>query len=144
MICLKCSPSPFSTTQSNPSSMASILDLSYLKCPRIHSSLTYPTHSGKRLEPLASCHPDIFCKTHRCEKFSPLMSCCEKKKNTARYLYFVATEIWRYWLLRKWCFNIYTVKTLKIGTPEIITIIVLQMEQLDFTVQYCVQKMQTE
>ena len=37
-----------------------------------------------------------------------------------------------------------TVKTLKIGTPKIITIIVLQMEQLDFTVQYCVQKMQTE
>ena len=36
-----------------------------------------------------------------------------------------------------------TVKILKIGTPEIITIIVLQLEQLDFTVQYCVQKMQT-
>ena len=35
-------------------------------------------------------------------------------------------------------------KNLKIGTPEIITIIVLQWEQLDFTVQYCVQKMQTE
>ena len=34
--------------------------------------------------------------------------------------------------------------TVKIGTPEIITIIVLQLEQLDFTVQYCVQKMQTE
>ena len=28
-----------------------------------------------------------------------------------------------------------TVKILKIGTPEIITIIVLQMEQLNFTVQ---------
>ena len=28
-----------------------------------------------------------------------------------------------------------TVKILKIGTPEIITIIVLQMEKLDFTVQ---------
>ena len=40
--------------------------------------------------------------------------------------------------------NLYTVKILKIGTPEIITIIVLQLEQLDFTVQYCVQKMQTE
>ena len=41
--------------------------------------------------------------------------------------------------------NIYiTVKILKIGTPEIIAIIVLQLEQLDFTVQYCVQKMQTE
>ena len=38
----------------------------------------------------------------------------------------------------------HTVKILKIGTPEIITIIVLQLEQLDFTVQYCVQKMQTE
>ena len=34
--------------------------------------------------------------------------------------------------------------TVKIGTPEIITIIVLQLEQLDFTVQYCVQKMPTE
>ena len=38
----------------------------------------------------------------------------------------------------------YTVKILKIRTPEIITVIVLQLEQLDFTVQYCVQKMQTE
>ena len=38
----------------------------------------------------------------------------------------------------------YTVKILKIGTPKIIIVIVLQMEQLDFTVQYCVQKMQTE
>ena len=37
-----------------------------------------------------------------------------------------------------------TVKILKIGTPEIITIIVLPLEQLDFTMQYCVQKMQTE
>ena len=37
-----------------------------------------------------------------------------------------------------------TVKILKIGTPEIITIIVLHLEQLNFTVQYCVQKMQTE
>ena len=37
-----------------------------------------------------------------------------------------------------------TIKILKIGTPKIITVIVLQMEQLDFTVQYCVQKMQTE
>ena len=40
--------------------------------------------------------------------------------------------------------NSNTVKILKIGTPEIIAIIVLQLEQLDFTVQYCVQKMQTE
>ena len=39
---------------------------------------------------------------------------------------------------------VHTVKILKIGTPEIITIIILQLEQLDFTVQYCVQKMQTE
>ena len=39
---------------------------------------------------------------------------------------------------------IFTVKILKIGTPEIITVIVLQLEQLDFTVQYCAQKMQTE
>ena len=38
----------------------------------------------------------------------------------------------------------HTVKILKIGTPIIITIIVLQLEQLDFTVRYCVQKMQTE
>ena len=37
-----------------------------------------------------------------------------------------------------------TVKILKIGTPKIITIIVLQVEQLDFTVQYCIQKMQTD
>ena len=37
-----------------------------------------------------------------------------------------------------------TVKILKIGIPEIITKIVLQLEQLDFTMQYCVQKMQTE
>ena len=37
-----------------------------------------------------------------------------------------------------------TVKILKIGTPEIITMVVLQLEQLDFTVQYCIQKMQTE
>ena len=37
-----------------------------------------------------------------------------------------------------------TVKILKIGTPEIITRIVLQLEQLDFTVRYCVQKMQAE
>ena len=37
-----------------------------------------------------------------------------------------------------------TVKILKIGTPVIITIIVLQLERLDFTVQYCVQKMQSK
>ena len=46
--------------------------------------------------------------------------------------------------LRIICYSNITVKILKIGTPEIITIIVLQLEQLDFTVQYCVQKMQTE
>ena len=38
----------------------------------------------------------------------------------------------------------YTVKILKIGTPKIIALIGLQMEQLDFTVQYCVHKMLTE
>ena len=32
--------------------------------------------------------------------------------------------------------NVSTVKILKIGTPEKITITVLQLEQLDFTVQY--------
>ena len=37
-----------------------------------------------------------------------------------------------------------TVKILKIGTPEIITIIALQLKRLDFTMQYCVQKVQTE
>ena len=37
-----------------------------------------------------------------------------------------------------------TVKILKIGTPKIITVIVLQMKQLHITVQYCGQKMQTE
>ena len=31
-----------------------------------------------------------------------------------------------------------TVKILKLGTPEIITIIVVQLEQLDFTLRYCV------
>ena len=41
-------------------------------------------------------------------------------------------------------FGLYTVKILKIGTPKTMTIIVLQMEQLDFTVQYCVKKMQAE
>ena len=40
--------------------------------------------------------------------------------------------------------SVVTVKILKIGTPEIITIIILQLEQLDFTVQHGVQKMQTE
>ena len=38
-----------------------------------------------------------------------------------------------------YCFLLFTIKTLKIGTPEIITIIVLQLEQLDFTVRYCDQ-----
>ena len=36
--------------------------------------------------------------------------------------------------------KINTIKILKIGTPEIITIIVLQLERLHFTVQYCVSK----
>ena len=40
--------------------------------------------------------------------------------------------------------KMFTVNILKIGTPKINAIIVLQMEQLDFTVQFCVQKMQTE
>ena len=35
-------------------------------------------------------------------------------------------------------YKVVTVKILKIGTPEIITIIVVQLEQLDFTLQYCV------
>ena len=37
-----------------------------------------------------------------------------------------------------------TVKILKIGIPKIITVIVLQMEQLNFKVQNCFQKMQAE
>ena len=37
-----------------------------------------------------------------------------------------------------------TIKILKIGTPKVITVIVLQMEQLNFIELYCVQKMQTE
>ena len=41
-------------------------------------------------------------------------------------------------------FTAITVKILKIGTPEIITIIVLQLKRLDFTVQHCVQNMQTK
>ena len=48
------------------------------------------------------------------------------------------------WIASDIVFSIFTVKILKIGTPEIITLIVLQLERLDFTVQYCVQKMQTE
>ena len=48
------------------------------------------------------------------------------------------------WTTRSFQNKRFTVKILKIGTPEIITIIVLQLEQLDFTVQYCVQKMQTK
>ena len=46
--------------------------------------------------------------------------------------------------IRRFNKSLTTVKILKIGTPEIITITVLQLKQLDFTVQYCVQKMQTE
>ena len=53
-------------------------------------------------------------------------------------------ELCRELAVERICFSRNTVKILKIGTPEIITIIVLQLEQLDFTVQYCVQKMQTE
>ena len=47
-------------------------------------------------------------------------------------------------MMRQSAVFVVTVKNLQIGTPEIITIIVLQLEQLDFTVQYCLQKMQTE
>ena len=43
-----------------------------------------------------------------------------------------------------WFFTALTVKILKIGTSKIITVIVLQMEQLNFTVQKCVQKMQAD
>ena len=57
--------------------------------------------------------------------------------NSATYLYVLDVEILLSWIEL-------TVKILKIGTPEIITIIVLQLEHLDFTVQHCVQKMQTE
>ena len=46
--------------------------------------------------------------------------------------------------LENYSIIIITVKILKIGTPEIITIIVLQLEQLGFTLEYCVEKMQTE
>ena len=52
--------------------------------------------------------------------------------------------LWPYHCEDKTAVKCSTVKILKIGTPEIITIIVLHLEQLDFTVQYCVQKMQTE
>ena len=62
---------------------------------------------------------------------------------------FDQSDLGLHYLLRPACpntsdFMVHTVKILKIGTPEIITIIVLQLEQLDFTVQYCVQKMQIE
>ena len=62
---------------------------------------------------------------------------------------FDQSDVGLQYLLKPICHNtsdfmVHTVKILKIGTPEIITIIVLQLEQLDFTVQYCVQKMQTE
>ena len=56
--------------------------------------------------------------------------------NVYFYVYLICDTIINYFTT--------TVKILKIGTPEIITIIVLQLEQLDFTVQYFVQKMQTE
>ena len=38
----------------------------------------------------------------------------------------------------------YMVNILKIGTPKIIIIIVLKLEQLGFTMQLCFQKMQIE
>ena len=63
---------------------------------------------------------------------------------------FSLAGIWFYVAERVCCkydvihFERFTVKILKIVTPKIITVIVLQMEQVDFTVQYCLQKMQTE
>ena len=70
----------------------------------------------------------------------------EQKKNVFIKLYYIENSL--YEPGTKWChfliIFLLTVKILKIGTPKIITIIVLQLEQLDFTVQYCVQKMQTE
>ena len=65
--------------------------------------------------------------------------------STHVFLRHISNEI-IFYLCSKYCAmnSESTVKILKIGTPEIITIIVLHLEQLEFTVQYCVQKMQTE
>ena len=37
--------------------------------------------------------------------------------------------------------NKVTVKTLKIGTPRLTTVVVLNIKQYDFTMQLCLQKM---
>ena len=63
-------------------------------------------------------------------------------RTDAQYVY--APAISMAWDTVWVCAAVSIVKTLKFGTPEIITIIVLQLEQLDFTVQYYDQKMQTE
>ena len=64
------------------------------------------------------------------------------RKSQKMFLFIKIVENIEVYAIPKPCTN--TVKILKIGTPQIITIIVLLMEQLDFTVQCCVQKMQTE
>ena len=63
--------------------------------------------------------------------------CLEEQSSTLRFSHYIQYIFWFFAF-------VITVKILKIWTPEIITIFVLQLEQLDFTVQYCVQKMQTE
>ena len=63
------------------------------------------------------------------------MACCIRWPEKVRF---------QWCIIDRYIINKSTVKILKIGTPEIITIIVLQLEQLDFSVQYCVRKMQTE
>ena len=79
-------------------------------------------------------------------KFFPLEEGFIFLKN--KYIFFlffsVGASSYRKEIYSSWIRFLSTVKILKIGTPEIITIIVLQLEQLDFTVQYCVQKMQRE
>ena len=51
------------------------------------------------------------------------------KERTIKFGFFYV--IWLFFHQQIWV----TVKILKIGTPKIITIIVLQLEQFDFTVQ---------
>ena len=76
----------------------------------------------------------------------PCVSMPRSQANSGAY--FKSGRVWMHRLLSfitiLFFLSNVTVKILKIGTPEIITIIVLQLEQLDFTVQYCVRKMQTE
>ena len=88
------------------------------------------------------CHDVLeLCRGHCCTYMYYICSFSRKKIEHASF-------ISRDWIKRATSvtlhLNIPTVKILKIGTPEIITIIVLQLEQLGFTVQYCAQKMQTE